>query len=75
MLTRNLYLSFAGLSSKDPEIYWLIGHFAFLVLEMLFRRKLSAIEDKEFFGFLRFKYKEALAANILSGIAGLLLLM
>ena len=59
-------------SCKDREICWLIGHYAFIVWDMLFRRKLSEVNEKEFFGFLKFKYKEALAANIVSGIAGLL---
>ena len=47
-------------SSRDRDISWLIGH-VFIVWDMLFSRKLQLIRKGEFFGYMKFKYKEALA--------------
>ena len=59
-------------SNRDRDICWLIGHYNFILWEMLFKRKVSEISEKEFFGFMKFKYKEALASSTVSGIVGLL---
>ena len=59
-------------TSKDREICWLIGHYVFIIWDMLIMRKLPTIGDSEFFGFLRYKYKEAFAVQAVREIAGLL---
>ena len=59
-------------SVNDREISWLVGQFTFIVWEMLFKRKLPAICGREFFGFMKFRYREALGANAISRIGGLL---
>ena len=53
-------------SRRDREISWLISHYIFIVWEMLFTRRRSVISEGEFFGFLRFKYKEARTLNLIS---------
>ena len=58
-------------SRRDGDITWLIGHYVFIVWDMLSVRRLSAINNTEFFGFMRFKYKEALANKAVSEITGL----
>ena len=58
-------------SSKDQAISWLVSHYIFIVWDMLYKRRLSSICKREFFGFLTYKYKEALSSNMVSIIAGL----
>ena len=58
-------------SANDREICWLMGNYVFMVWDMLYRRRLSSICEREFFGFLTFKYKEALLSNMVSEIAGI----
>ena len=59
-------------SSKDRDICWLITHYNFIIWDILYNRKQSVVREKEFFGYMRFKYKEALIKNKVSGITGLL---
>ena len=59
-------------SSKDRDISWLVSHYIFIIWDMLFTRKLSRIGDREFFGFLKFRYKEALATGFVSNILSLM---
>jgi len=59
-------------SSKDRDISWLVSHYIFIVWDMLFTRKLVLIGEKEFFGFLKFRYKEALGLTAVSRIPGIL---
>ena len=59
-------------SSKDREICFLLGHYVFVIWDMLMKRKLQCISEQEFFGYLRFKYKEAFSRNAVREIAGLL---
>ena len=56
-------------SRKDSEICWLIGNYVFIVWDILYSRKSFSICKSEFFGFLKFKYREALAMNLVSSIA------
>ena len=53
-------------STRDRDISWLIGHYVFIVWDMLFSRKLHIIRQGEFFGYMKFKYKEAIALNKVS---------
>ena len=59
-------------SRRDKEISFLVGHYVYVIWDMLMKRKLQAVCEREFFGFLRFKYKEALSINAVQEIAGLL---
>ena len=59
-------------SRRDQDICWLIGHYVFIVWDMLFSRRLTAINSMEFYGFMKFKYKEALASKVVSEIGDLL---
>ena len=59
-------------SRKDRDIFWLIAHYNFIIWDILCIRKLSVVGEKEIFGYMRFKYKEALIKNKVSGIIGLL---
>ena len=59
-------------SCRDRDISWLIGHYIFIVCDMLFKKKLKQVGSMEFFGYMRFKYKEAKALNAVTDIAGLL---
>ena len=54
-------------SKKDQDLAWLIGHYIFVVWEMLHNRKLNRINDREFFGFLRYKYRKAMEMDLVSG--------
>ena len=56
---------------NDRSILWLIGHYTFLVWDMLFIRKLTKINEGEFFGFMKYKYREALQMGITEVIDGL----
>ena len=58
-------------SNKDREICWLIGNYVFIVWDILYRRKSRTNCDSEFFGFLKFKYREASSMNLVSSIAAL----
>ena len=60
-------------SRRDQDICWLIGHYVFIIWDMLYTRRLTAINETEFFGFMRYKYKEALSNKTVSEIADLLL--
>ena len=53
-------------STRDRDISWRIGHYVFIVWDMLFSRKLHIIRQGEFFGYMKFKYKEAIALNKVS---------
>ena len=57
---------------KDREISWIIGHYVYIVWDLLYRRKSASVSNLEFFGFLKFKYKEALAIGAVRGIPNLL---
>ena len=59
-------------SRHDREIVWLISHYIFVVWDMLHIRKLTTINDGAFFGYMRYKYKEALDIGIISHICGLM---
>ena len=59
-------------SRKDRDISWLISHFIFIVWDMLGRRKLSYVNEREFFGFLKFRYRKALVLNAVSEVDMLL---
>ena len=59
-------------TSKDRDICWINGHYVFIIWDMLMMRKLPTIGDLEFFGFLRYKYKEAFAVQAVRERAGLL---
>ena len=59
-------------SRRDRDISWLISHYFFIVWDMLAKRRLSLVNEGEFFGFMRFKYREALASQTISIINGLM---
>ena len=53
-------------SRRDRDISWLISHYIFIIWDMLSKRKLPHVNEGEFFGSMRFKYREALAAQAIS---------
>ena len=55
-------------SRKDRDVSWLIGHYVYIVWDMLFSRKQWKISDGEFYGYLKFKYKEAVLSSAVSGL-------
>ena len=59
-------------STRDREITWLVSCFVWFVWESLERRGLADINGRELFGFLRFKYKEALRRGMIVEIPGLI---
>ena len=59
-------------SKRDRDICFLISHYVFIIWDMLMRRKLQTVSEREFFGFLRYKYKEALSIKAVQEITGLL---
>ena len=52
---------------KDKDVACLIGHYIFEVWEMVFKRGQNRINEREFFGYMRFKFKEAVDLNVVSG--------
>ena len=66
-------LNFSWTSSKyDREVVWLISWFVWFRWSKFEIDGSSTINGRELFGFMRFKYKEALHKNFLSPIPGLL---
>ena len=59
-------------SRRDQDTCWLIGHYVFIIWDMLYTRRLTAINETEFFGFMKYKYKEALSNKTVSEITDLL---
>ena len=54
-------------SRKDQEITCIIGHYVYAVWEMVFTRGQDRINGREFFGYMRYKFKEAVDLNVVSG--------
>ena len=66
-------LNFSWASSKcDREVVWLISWFVWFRWSKFNIDGSSAINGRELFGFMRYKYKESLHKNLLSPIQGLL---
>ena len=66
-------LNFSWASSRfDREVVWLISWFVWFRWRKFESDGSNIINGRELFGFLRFKYKEALHKNLLSPIPGLL---
>ena len=59
-------------SRHARAISWLMSHYIFIVWDMCHVRKLTRINDGAFFGYMRFKYKEALNIGIIAEISGLM---
>ena len=69
LITDKELLNFSWASSKcDREVVWLISWFVWF----RWSNGSNTINERELFGFMRFKYKEALHKNLLSPIPGLL---
>ena len=58
-------------SKRERGVSWLISQYIFILWDMLAKRKLHQVNAGEFFGFLRFKYKEALALQTVSVLSDL----
>ena len=58
-------------SRNDGAISWLLGHYIFIVWDMLQNQKLSRVNDGAFFGYMRYKYKEAVGMGLIGTITGL----
>ena len=54
-------------SRKDPEVACLIGHYVYEVWEMVFTRGQNSINEREFFGYMRYKFKEAVDLKVVTG--------
>ena len=73
VITDKELLKFSWASSKfDREAVWLISSFIWFRWRKFESDGSSTINGRELFGFMRFKYKEALHKNLLSPIQGLL---
>ena len=69
LITDKELLNFSWASNKcDREVVWLISWFVWF----RWSNGSSAVNERELFGFMRFKYREALHKNLLSPIPGLL---
>ena len=56
----------------DREVVWLISWFVWFIWENCDLRGVNRINGREFFGFMRYKYKEARNNDVISAIPGLL---
>ena len=66
-------LNFSWASSRfDRQVVWLISWFVWFRWRKFKSDVSNTINGRELFGFMRFKYKEALHKNLLSPIPGLL---
>ena len=73
LITDKELLDFSWASSKcDREVVWLISWFIWYRWSKYEINGSNTVNEREFFGFMRFKYKEALHRNLLSPIPGLL---
>ena len=73
LITDKELLNFSWASSKyDREVVWLISWFVWFRWSKSEIDGSNTINGRELFGFMRFKYKEALHKNFLSQIPGLL---
>ena len=72
IITDRELLKFSWPSSKfDREMVWLISSFVWFRWRKFESDGSNTINGRELFGFMRFKYKEALHKNLLSSIPGL----
>ena len=58
-------------SRNDGAVSWPLGHYIFIMWEMLHDKKLSHINAGAFFGYMRYKYKEAVSMGLIGTITGL----
>ena len=73
LITDKELLNFSWASSRsDREVVWLISWFIWYRWSKYEINGSNTVNEREFFGFMRFKYKEALHRNLLSPIPGLL---
>ena len=56
----------------DREVVWLISWLVWFIWENCDLRGVNRINGREFFGFMRYKYKEARNNDVISAIPGLL---
>ena len=66
-------LNFSWASSKsDREVVWLISCYVWFRWNSFESNGSNTVNGRELFGFMRFKYREALQKSLLSPIPGLL---
>ena len=73
LITDKELLNFSWASSRsDREVVWLISWFIWYRWSKYEINGSNTVNEREFFGFMKFKYKEALFKNLLSPKPGLL---